>query len=516
MPKISEVKMKDLIKFAVLFYSSISISQTNVERLEGAIFVPESYINSYVNKKLQDWSKTFETIQHRFAVQSTFEYEGIQITIPEVLINMHPSVSFKWQSSSQIGAAAELKMISYDNTLLIPPLVVDQIISKQIGSSHLNIRVRFQCEPIVLTQKTIFGESQLDLNHEGSIYDLQSLTLKNMNFRWENPWQIAKITCHGVDGVSEKIKDQFVSFLTSDKSSLYLSLQNNLNAKIQLELKKNLRQIIFNLPGRLSEKISIDSTAFKVSGEYIFGGPGVVFAVKEASDTDVLLIEESSLEIFNFLKNVLYEKESSKDSKLELILQTSKLEKFLQKKLNTLVWNQDLSTINSFSRIIKSRFLQFFIWPDLFNYSKKSSFPTTLTVNFQNLKLTREGLSGNALLKSVTKAYRKNKWQNYIETEAEFLLNSHYTLDQEVLRYSLKSKMKNWNSQMSREYVRRYKPSPYFPESQIKSFIKNRISNYNLNIKIPGFEFENEVYRILMLDVNPQHTYFKFTNRKTE
>lgn len=508
--------MKDLIIFTLLFYTSITIGQTNVGKLDGAVFVPESYINSYVNKKLQDWSKSFETTQHRLTVRSTFEYEGMQITLPEVLINMHPSVNFKWQTSNQINKAAELKMISYDNTLLIPPVFVDQIIKKQIGASHLNIRVRFQCEPIVLTQKMVFGESQLDLNHEGSIYDLQSLTLKNMNFYWDNPWQIVKLTCHGVDGVSERIKDQFVSFLTSDKSALYLSLQNDLNAKIQLELKKNLRQIFFNLPGQLSEHIAIDNATFNVSGEYVLGHTGLVFNVREAEDNNVTLSEETPLEVINFLKNVLYEKENSKDSKLELVLQTFKLERFLQKKLNTLMWNQDLSTVKFFSKILKSRFLQFFIWPDLFNYSKKSSFPMILTSSFQNLKLTKDGLSANTSVKSVIKAYRKNKWQNYIETEAEFLINSHYVLDREVLRYSLSSKMKSWNSHMSSEYVRRYKPSPYFPESQIKSFIKNRISNYNLNIKIPAFKFENELYRILKLDVTPQYTYFKFTNSKIE
>lgn len=508
--------MKDLIIFTVLFYSSITMGQTNVETLDGAVFIPDSYINSYVNKKLQDWSKTFETIEHRLAVQSKFEYEGMQITIPEVLVNMHPSVNFKWQTSNQTTKAAELKMISYDNTLLIPPIRVDQIVRKQIGASHLNLRVRFQCEPIALTQKIVFGESQLDLNHEGSIYDLQSLTLKNMNFRWDNPWQIDKITCHGVDGVSEIIKDQFVSFLTSDKSALYLSLQNDLNIKIQLELKKNLRQIVFNLPGQLSEQITIDNATFKVSGEYALGRTGLVFNVREVVDNNVTLSEETSLEVINFLKNILYEKENARDSKLELVLQTFKLERFLQNKLNTLNWSQDLSTVNSFSKILKSRFLQFFIWPDLFNYSKKSSFPMTLIANFQNLKLTEDGLSANASIQSVIKAYRKKKWQNYIETEADFLLSSHYTLDQEVLRYSLKSKMRRWNSHMSGEYVRKYKPSPYFPESQIKSFIKNRISNYNLNIKIPAFKFENELYRILMLDVNPQYTYFKFTNSKIE
>lgn len=471
--------MRILITFFVIFNFSFQLSAQQNDRLESAVFIPWSLAESYFNKKLREVrpQSNFEVSKENIKLQ----IEDIVLPIPKIAVKVYPNLF--------VHLSIEKKEINLLDSLLeieIQPFLIDQYVQRKIGDTIINIRIKASCNGFKIVNNQLQGSSQFALKNSGSLFENQILQFSNLSLDWSNDWQISNLECTGLQGATDFFKTSFLRYIENRNNIVHL-IEKDVLSSLQSFINIKYTKLNYELSFEAIKQIKVDNLSLSLSSFYKTVENGVVFQA---------LMDEPNFEHNNsagvFEPSTFFRRASeirfSDNDKIEVIIEPRTLESILQKKLNTFSYSEQLNLMPEFKRVLNSRWIQFFIWPDLFHYKKKSVFNHVVTGRFNNLKLTGEQVSIEAEIFSNITSHRKGKNWNYIESNLKSLHSGRWGVSSSGIFVELHGKTSAFKISMAEAYVKKFKAATYLPEKIIKSAVVSKLKTINLNLLIPNFQ----------------------------
>lgn len=471
--------MRILIIFFVSLNFSFQISAQQNDRLESAVFIPWSLTENYFNKKLQQVSpqSNFEVSKNNIKLQ----VEDMVIPLPKIAVKVYPNLSVQLSKEKK-----EINLLASLLEIEVPPFSIDQFVQRKIGDTVLNIRIKASCNSFKIVNNQLQGSSQIALKKSGSIFENQILQFSSLSLDWSNEWQISNLECTGLQGAADFFKTSFLNYIENRKNIVQL-IEKDVFRSLQDFISIKYTKLNYELSFETINKIKIDSLSLSLSSFYKTVENGIVF---QALMDEPNFEQKNSARVFD--SSIFFHKASeiglSDNHQIEVLIEPQTIESILQKKLSTFSYSDQLNEIPEFKRILNSRWIQFFIWPDLFHYKKKSIFNQVVTGRFNNLKLTGEQISVETELFSNITSHRKGKNWNYIESKLKSLHSGRWGMSTNGLFVELQGKPTAFKISMAEAYVKKFKAATYLPEKIIKSAVVSKLKKINLNLLIPNFQ----------------------------
>jgi hypothetical protein len=153
-------------------------------------------------------------------------------------------------------------------------------------------------------------------------------------------------------------------------------------------------------------------------------------------------------------------------------------------------WVQKLTSnqLPGFSSVMGSRFVQFFIWPELMNYSKSAVFNFNVYSN-KDIQVTGTGTKYQvkATLLSQMLAPQGKSYVPFMYFTLPFSSNIGLTVKSGTLSSAFTSTSLGMSYQWDPTYINKYLSNDRFDSSTIQSKIQNAISGQTMNVTLPTF-----------------------------
>lgn len=178
----------------------------------------------------------------------------------------------------------------------------------------------------------------------------------------------------------------------------------------------------------------------------------------------------------------------------------------------------DLQSLSAFKRVIQSRFLQFFFWPDLFNFKTNDPFYLRLkTPKEVTLSSASNGsLTTSLPLQAVMQARRDGKWWDYVTGRGYAKAEIDLDLQGGVFRYTTSLKEPKVDIGYGTAYRSKYSPTDWLPVSSMRSALEGPQSALSGSLTFPDVDLGVAgKYRANRMDWLDSRT-FVITWQKTE
>ncbi len=154
----------------------------------------------------------------------------------------------------------------------------------------------------------------------------------------------------------------------------------------------------------------------------------------------------------------------------------------------------DLQKVSGFQKLMKSRFLQFFVWQDLFNYKKTSPFFLRIK-NPRSVTLTQSGTNGvletDLGLNAVMQSFRDNTWWSYVVMQGTAKASVAVTLVDGTLTYKTTMSEPSVTIGYGAEYLARYRKPSSIPKSRLTSSLEGAQKDLSGSMKFDDIKLDS-------------------------
>lgn len=379
---------------------------------------------------------------------------------------------------------ALLQLVSQDLSaeILISEVSVDTVIEKEVGGMIGKFRIQAKCENVPLTLKS--GQGQFGLTLAPSVDKTKvGGEVQDVQLSWDSgAWNVGETNCSGVEGFDsvlkdeiKKISDDSVSFMAPQKDLLKQYVAQYLASyDLDLSLPRNL------LSGRsdIAMSMTIDSYKEDASNQAMVARGNLHIEFKKStteahkvltlSQTPVALIQGTEAGLMlpaDFIKTVMAEAYSA----------------------NSWVHTLNSSQLPGFSTIMSSRFTQFFIWPEMMNFSKSTQFRFDLYSN-KDPQISGAGLNYKVKLNLLSRmqAPKGNSYVNFMNFAMPFDSSVLLAVNPGVMKVTFANPSLTMNYQWDPSYVDRYAPSERFSAGTIRDRILEAVAGKTVSVNLPS------------------------------
>lgn len=442
--------------------------------LEGAIHLPWTFIESNLQSRVPSSSSV--------QIQD-FAFHAGEWT-PRIT---RASLAWSWSDSNLKIQDTRLYWSSpwIRATIDLDRLVFDQYIVRDVNGSPVRIHIQASCGPIHLEQ--LRGQASLTghLERTGTWFEPR---VDALNLDWAQAWSINDFTCEGPIGTANLVKQSFLDALRNPNDSENL-LKEHLSNELQrywISFSRDLQRNIQFAPGgreiQMTGLRSFGSTGLWLGLE-LRGpeSPSSRFGFTEPQDTSILPANQPAM-IWT-------------DTGVQNAVEKS-LASIPEQTLN-------LDNVEGWANFLQSRFLQFFVWPDLLNFSRSAHFEIAVTSSNGRVRTEGESWSVDLAHKGVVRGERDGRLQNYLRLDGWSWSNWILRGSKNVLSLRMTDSETGWDWVMDSKYRVRYTPNTY-------------ISQWAVNKAItewkPAFEFKFEAPK---LQISPTETWVPQSWKKT-
>lgn len=326
---------------------------------------------------------------------------------------------------------------------------VDQIVTREISGVVVRVHMKASCGPLRLIQENAQAEAGFKVDWSAG---RPAASLQQMNLAWgDGSWQLADFDCEGPQGLDQLLKTEVLT-----------QLKNPQIVKPYLEDW---------LRGQLQQKFA-DALA-KLNAPLALAGDAVELHVGAMQPTtDGLLIPLTLDKDAPALPAPANLASLPKDRPV-FLAGTATLRTLLEKQLaeQPELITIDLRTVSAFKSLIGSRFLQFFAWPDLMNYSKSAPFYARVR-RPAKIDIAAEGdgvFSGPVDLRAVVQSQRDGRWWDYVTMNGQARAVVEMKLADGQLRYATRLENVNVSTGFGQDYKKRYGFTGWLPTSSLRS-----------------------------------------------
>lgn len=355
----------------------------------------------------------------------------------------------------------------------VQQLVVDQTIIKEIGGNRIEIKINAICEPFeIKVPSADLALQALYLRQN----EMLSPKISQLKLAIHEGWTISPLVCSGPQGF-----DQAVSQLLQDS----LKNSDSIASLLQTFLSTTLEE---KWLGAWNQITTVGYQNLKVTSIDDPSDQGFFIRGEIRSSADVKKIE---------LPQVLVAPVKSEFPQLVLTSEGfTALAKEKASHFSILRFN--LQGFDAFHQLMQSRFKQFFVWPDLMNFSKSAPFLLTSDPS-QIVDLKSLG-QGKWSLKSQTKGVIEAPRDHLEQTYLHWGLGASYALSTQVkdsvLNLHVDQSKTNMTWQFNADYLKKYRPSQRVSSSLIKKIGESLLTGRNFQIQLPVFDLKSKTLKL--------------------
>ena len=231
------------------------------------------------------------------------------------------------------------------STIFIRKLSIDQVIVRMVNGNVFRVHIKADCSPFSIHVNKMQTDARLIYREEGNIW-----VPELVGFDLTIPqWNLENIQCHGIGGVADEIRTQLIKALS--QPSLFRDL-------LREAIAEKLSEYFYSSWDTLLASTGDD---LQISGMGHPSAKGIlIYAHLKGSKNIPLSTPDESL---------------LSDQVPQLVLSTGGFETLLKDKINEMIpKNYNLQNIRAFSGLMSSRFTQYFVWPDLARFPKRTPF----------------------------------------------------------------------------------------------------------------------------------------------
>lgn len=395
--------------------------------------------------------------------QSAIEGEALSRDLPDRVVN---AAGLDWhlqgirvdaktpQAVAKLESAkADFTFPQFATTISIQKVYVDQVVTREINGVTINIHFQGSCGPLSLRQDAAQGglHFAIDWTTGSPVVGLTQLDLAWPSGSWSSP----EVTCEGPAGMGEALRTEILNQL-KDAEAFKPLMSSVLQDGVQPQLQAILEQV----------RQPITASTGKGKVEFQIGAleaatTGILANIESGTEAKALPVDAAMLNALpqdrpvllgglDMLENVVAQELAARDRYFTL----------------------DLQKVPTFHSLMKSRFLQFFVWKDLMKYPKSSPFylrihnPGALTLKHAK---TTSAIETTFPLNAVMQSYRVSTWWSYVTVQGTAKASISLGLTDGKLTYKTTTSEPSVAVNYGADYVARFGKPGSIPKSRIIS-----------------------------------------------
>jgi hypothetical protein len=460
-----------------------------------SVFALENTKNSSVHEVglVVPWRHFDSVLRAEFPSDRMHNYDFNDLSfvaqdVPFVIPKTNLSVLFHMQPGVFKNLSGAWDMSSLVIKIQTSPFKVEKTIVENVGGVILSVKLNASCSGITLLQQSASARIGVELSTNGS--DVQS-QVNEMAFRWNEQWWVDEIVCEGPRGFGELISKE-LRLKLADPAVVEGLVKETLQSQMQKEIqaivtKAMIPQLIYSegsqqIALKYKKIESVNSVGLLVVADLNISTP-VVGLENTVSTMTPLALSPGDLSVIH--------------DKPVLFLPQAAFLASTRAALTSYVFKGDLIDFKSFKSLMKSRFTQFFVWPDLRKYPKDSKFPFQARMQTLNNVSFDKGLKMNlnGVIESWLQSTRATQRWNYLYTKSTLSTEVEISVVNGELKLTLKETKLKSKAQMYPEYVMRFKPSKSIATSIIDSALKGSVLSKGLSVALPIFKVNASAYK---------------------
>jgi hypothetical protein len=311
---------------------------------------------------------------------SEIDHSGVEENVSLSAQGIHPSIRrISWRLKSSINemlvGRTGLTVSTDDLSLevLVEGISVDQVVVLEQGGNEIRVRVKSTCTPVQLSLYNVSLRAQAKLTPDETnlVPLLNSLSV----IIPQDSFTLSAFSCNGIEGLGKVIASKVKSLLSTPKILSDLALPWAREGVVSL-----WSESLTNLNQGLQGELAITGMQSLEKGLMILAD----YPLVSGREVDLPSIDESALSM----------------SGPQLIMSREGFNALLSDQLLSLVPDStNLQTIGAFSDLMKSRFKQYLVWPDLRRFSSNAAFPLILDKSHYELATNPQSANWLGLLK---------------------------------------------------------------------------------------------------------------------
>ena len=420
-----------------------------------------AFLNSDVT---QNWNDEMDSV--------ALPIDGLVIQIPKVSVSAVMANSQVLVEQGQFGLAINQIQLKLD----VSGINIDQTVERVVSGVTVRVRIQADCSAFSLVQDQ--GKANavlvLDVNGTSIVPHFQSFKID-----WpKTSWKISNIQCVGPQGMGDVIQKQLTDKL-GNAEDFRPALEQIVLKQIQKEIEAPLDkwsqpQLVANGSEGLTVRLQKIESLEK---GFLFTST-IADPLNPGKDPVPLSVKSAQWD-------------QMPEDAPSLLMPTAGVERILQKRWQRVPdWiNYSLNKIPEFQSFVRSRFLQFFLWPDMMNYPKSAQFnlaiqkPAQIPLKWDARGHAQSALETTAWMQSI----RDNKGWNYIGIKAAADVDWTMDIQKGRLQISGNPKFNQLSTFVNEDYQKEY-GDVYYCESKVEDAIKTALSNVNVGIQLPNLQ----------------------------
>ncbi len=465
---------KKLSAFTVLFLSvSNAFSAATVET-EFELFLSKSFQSSALAQKWQSLEKDEFHLNWPMSDQ-VLTVDGVEVALRG--LNAKISTQLE-QPVGEIHSQMQISSKSLSASLTISQIFVDQVVERTYGGITGRFRVQADCRNVQVDLKPGQGVFSVLAAPEIGAQTGRAV-IKDFMAHWgADSFAVSSLNCTGVEGFADllsielkKVAESGEKFLTPYKDKILTEMNSALGQYVVDFGQKKILNV-----GRPDIRVWMEVLELKEApgGSVLKGLLSVEFQRIAAESKERLKLEEEAL---------------GSNSGAFLRLPKSFVQVVAAKAFAANSWVEKLksSQVSGFASLMRSRFLQFFLWPELMNFPKSSVFTFDLYSD-QDLKISGGdnllfGLTSNLLVQM--NAPKKTDYVPFMHFAAPFSAQVKLTLSQGQLGAQILNPSLRLASSWNKNYLAKYSPSTRFSSSTVRNAILDALTLEKMQMTIP-------------------------------
>jgi hypothetical protein len=443
--------------FLISFASNVSAGQVEVGQ-----WIPWSFLSSEIKKLPLNFQSE--------PANWTLNWQGWN---PQAL-GSQIQVQGGFSDLQITGEGIQAQAQNLSATLKINQLAIDQTIVREVAGNQIQIRVQIQCQPIEIQMSSVSVVAAAAFQKQT---DHWAPRLSSLNIDLpQGSWKVGPVNCQGPFGTDQ---------------ALLLLIQQSLNNP------KAFQEII---RAWLTPKID---ELWKSSWDLLLAQTWQTLKVKSMGEPGrngfFLIGQIETVNSQNVVLPALTDTQSESTTP-QLVMSTEGFSALAQENLKKFaIQNYDLQQIEAFGSLMHSRFLQFFVWPDLLHYSRNT--PFYLSSNPEKTKMTlTPSTAGQWQLQmqtqGVIRAERKGAMRDYLN----WGIGMSARLETQVVNSRLLLKTTNSQTQLSSSfdpsYVQTFQPNTRLSASVLDKAGKSLFENRSFETQLPVLNWKGQEWKL--------------------
>lgn len=459
------------------FFTTIPAFSAAVVESEFELKLPRQFQQSLIEEKWKSLMTEKFQAKWQFPDQHIFS-QDIPVDIKGLSLQMKTQLQKPALGSGQSTLTLTSRDLSAQ--LYIAEISVDHVIERNVGGVIGRFRVQASCKDIVLNLRKNQGKFEINLSPQVSGTQAGA-SVNAVDLSWSpGSWEYSsEFLCQGAQGFDsilrvevDKIANDSVRFVEPQRDLLKKYVQDYLQ-NVVLDFSSPRKLVV----ARPDIDVTMKVQEFTDLGEDGLRAKGVLeitFARAAETPRTVLKLSGPS------------EKTASEMASLRLPKDFIKTVLAQAYRANTWLHQVNSSQLPGFSTVMNSRFVQFFVWPALMNFSKSAKFQFDVYSN-KDVSISGQRLQYQVKnqLYARMQAPKSGKYVPFMNFSLPFTSLIDVKVSEGVAQAKFVNPSLGMVASFDDSYVARYRPSTRFSTSTIRDRIVGGLWGQTVRMTIP-------------------------------